>query len=388
MNPAQKRAVVIVAHEVHDRGGMERALAELIRHAHDRFRLTVVACELEASLQPLVRWERIRVPRRPFAVRYLLFGVAAAWRLRRMRGRGVLVHTQGAVVPSRADLASIHLCHRALVDLGVVRGYGNAARRLNAAVSRALALAAERWCYRRGRLRLAAVVSERVGAEMHRCYPGVETVVTPNGVDTQRFRPDAHTRDELRAAQEVAPGQTVVLFVGGDWRLKGLDLVVESVATLRSSGHDAVLWVVGRGNDAWLDAVISSAGASDCVRRFRREATVERFFQAADVFVLPSAYETFSLVAHEAAATGIPVVATRVGGIDELIDAGAGVAVGRSVAAIAGALASLVDDEERRAEIGRIGQRYAAQHTWSKSASSVTSAYDRLFAVRDLEAAS
>ena len=60
-----KPTVALVAHGIHDRGGMERALYELVRRTHDRYRFVVLASELDERLHPSVEWQRIRVPMRP-----------------------------------------------------------------------------------------------------------------------------------------------------------------------------------------------------------------------------------------------------------------------------------------------------------------------------------
>jgi hypothetical protein len=84
--------VVLVAHEIHDLGGMERAMAELIRRGSDRYRFTVVSRELAPDLREIARWERVRVPKRPFPAKYVLFFALGGLRLRRLRAP--LVHTQ------------------------------------------------------------------------------------------------------------------------------------------------------------------------------------------------------------------------------------------------------------------------------------------------------
>jgi len=84
--------VALVAHDVHDGGGMERALAELIRHAHDEVDFLVISRTLAADLEPLVTWRRIRVPARPFPLKFLGFYVLGGLATARYRTRR-LVHT-------------------------------------------------------------------------------------------------------------------------------------------------------------------------------------------------------------------------------------------------------------------------------------------------------
>src|SRR5204863_9662227 len=141
--------------------------------------------ELADDLARLVDWRRTRVVARPAPLRFLLFYLLAAVRLWRVRRTGDLVHTCGAVVPNRADLASVHFCHagfRAAVDTPVDDG-APLLRRMNTGFAVALSLAAEWWSYGRGRTRTLAAVSQGVADELARSYPGVSVGVTPNGVD-------------------------------------------------------------------------------------------------------------------------------------------------------------------------------------------------------------
>jgi len=147
---------------------MERAFGQLIRRAHREYDLVVISSELADDLARLVDWRRTRVVARPAPLRFFLFYVLAGLRLWRVRRAGDLVHTCGAVVPNRSDLASVHFCHagfRAAVGTPVDGG-APLLRRMNTGLAVALSLAAEWWSYGRGRTRaLAAVeVATRGGA--------------------------------------------------------------------------------------------------------------------------------------------------------------------------------------------------------------------------------
>jgi glycosyltransferase involved in cell wall biosynthesis len=371
-----KPRIVIVAHGAHDEGGMERVFAELIRRAHRNCDLVVISSELAPDLLPLVRWERTRVPRRPAPLRFCLFYVLAGLRVRRARRRADLVHTCGALVPNRADLASVHFCHA---------GFRAAEesdpddkpmlRRLNTAVANGLALAAEHWSYRRGRTRVLGAVSEGVAKELERAYPGARIVVTPNGVDLARFRPDAVVRAEIRDSRRVDDGDLVALFVGGDWYRKGLGIVLDALP--ESPGTR--LWIVGHGDEAAFRARAEELGVADRTEFLGARPDVERYYQAADVFVLPSRYEAFPLVSLEAAACGLPLVVTHVNGVDELIGSGeAGRTVERSGEAVAAALRELSSDPECRRAMGRAARERASAFTWDASAESVLDVYGEL----------
>jgi glycosyltransferase involved in cell wall biosynthesis len=380
----RRPTVALVAHNVHEQGGMERVCAELVRRGSASYRFVVVASELAPALRSLVGWKRVAVPQRPFPLKFLAFAVLAGLRLR--RSSVDLVHTVGAIVPNRIDVASVHFCHAGFRErTGSLAPPGRTLlRRVNTVISRLLALVAERWSYRPGRVRLLAAVSTGVAGELRRHYPHVPIRLSPNGIDVGRFRPDERRRGEARLAEGVGPTEVVSLFIGGDWDRKGLGVALEGVARGSSElGGALQLWVVGRGDEGRFRTIAQRSGIADHVRFFGVRPDPERFYQAADIFVLPTVYETFSLAAFEAAASGLPLVAPAVSGIEELIGENeAGIIVERTPESVASALARLAADPELRARLGEVGRRRAAKYTWEQSVESVLGLYRQLLADR------
>lgn len=216
--------------------------------------------------------------------------------------------------------------------------------------------------------------------ELERHFPDVPVTVTPNAVDTKRFHPDAAVRRELRAAEGVGSDEVVVLFVANAWKQRGLPAVIEGLAQAASNAPVSLrLWVVGYGDAERYGALAREHGVGDRVRFFGLQPGVERFYQAADLFVFPTAYETFCLAAYEAAACGLPVVATRVSGIDDLVgEEEAGILVERKPKAVGKAIARLAADPALRERMGEIGRQRASAYTWERSVASVLEAYRRL----------
>jgi glycosyltransferase involved in cell wall biosynthesis len=291
-----------------------------------------------------------------------------------------LTHAVGAIVPNRVDLASIHFCHAA-APMDVRADSGGLARRVHARALRWLALRAERWCFRPSRVRRFGVVSPGVGQEVEHHYPGIPIALTPNGVDAERFRPDRATRAEVRRAEGVAADDVVAVFVGGDWARKGLALAIGSLDRAARGGKPVRLWVVGRGNITEYRAIANAAGVADRVAflGFRRDR--ERWLQAADIFVLPSRYETFCIAAFEAAATELPLVMTPVNDVRALIQDGTGgLIVAADADAVGDALAMFANDRPRREVDGRAARARALGFTWAASAASVLDVYRDLLA--------
>jgi glycosyltransferase involved in cell wall biosynthesis len=358
--------VAFVAHEVHDHGGMERAAAELLRRGHERCQFVVVSSALAPELRPVVEWRRVRIPARPAALRFATFWALAGRALRGLRAD--VVHVLGAIVPGRADLATVQFCHAGFrAATGSLAPAGSPpVRRLNTALAHRIALAAERRCYRPGRVRMLAAVSAGVARELERHYPSLPVVVTPNGVDCERFRPPPSrpSRDRITA-----------VFVGGDWDRKGLGIAIEALAAAPGVALD----VVGAGDVTRFRAIASRYGVAERVRFLGPRQDVERVLQASDVIVLPTLYETFSLAAHEAAASGLPVVATPVHGVAELVgDGEAGLIVERTRASVGAALAQLAADPALRSRLGAEARRRALELDWDRSVASILDAYDSL----------
>jgi UDP-glucose:(heptosyl)LPS alpha-1,3-glucosyltransferase len=374
---SERPTVALVAHNVHEQGGMERACAELVRRGSASYRFVVISSELDSELRELVVWERVAVPQRPFALKFLIFAVRAGLRL---RGSSVdLVHTVGAIVPNRVDIAIVHFCHAGFRrKTGSLVPPGRTMLRWgNTAFARLLALLAERWSYRPGRLDAFAAVSIGVAKELQHDYPGIPVRLVPNGVDVDRFRPDEEVRRELRGEQGVAPTDLVALFVGGDWDHKGLAIAIEGVAQASATARRALnLWVVGRGDERRFRTIAQRCGIVDQVRFFGVRSDPERLYQGSDVFVLPTLYETFSLAAFEAAASGLPVVAPAVSGIEELIGQNeGGIVVERTSQSVGDAIAKLAVDDDLRAGMGAAARRRASEYTWERSVEAILAAY-------------
>jgi glycosyltransferase involved in cell wall biosynthesis len=369
--------VVLVAHDVHDGGGMERACAELIRGAPRDIDFTVVSRTLADDLRERVTWKRVPTPTRPFLLKYMTFFVLAGLRLLRT-GRG-LRHAVGAIVPNRVDVAAVHFCHagyvsrtKRLAPPGATR-----LRALNTAATRVVSKLAESWCYSPGRVRALAAVSAGVAHELETHFPGVPVVITPNGVDIARFGSvEEHTRTSVRNGGK----PVVALFIGGDWDRKGLGPAIEGLAQVRrAAGGRVELWVVGRGDERRFRRLAEQHGVARYVRFFGFRGGVERFYDAADVLVLPTLYEADSLVLHEAAAAGLAIVVTRVNGVEELLgDNEAGFIVDRDAHAIGSALARLTLDEPLRLQQAAVARAKARAMSWERSTAGVVNLYRRL----------
>ncbi len=202
-------------------------------------------------------------------------------------------------------------------------------------------------------------------------FPEDRIALVPPEVDTDHFRPAA-TDEERRAIRHRfgwRDKDTVTLFTGRLVDRKGLDDLFEALRTLPGSNR---VVVVGPGDRAYWEGRASSAGVQPQVD-FMGPAEYDDlpdFYRGADLFVGPSRDteaeddpETFGIVFLEAAASGLPVVATRTGGIPEAVDDGVNgflVAPGNAPE-IGAAWRRLIEDEKMRRDFGHAGRVGPAQ---------------------------
>ncbi|PCN47680.1 glycosyl transferase [Curtobacterium sp. 'Ferrero'] len=221
-----------------------------------------------------------------------------------------------------------------------------------------------------------------LGVPLHRIS------VVPCGVDVDTFRPDGSVEERGRAQRVLTASRLV--------QRKGVGTTIAAVASLVHEGRDVELVVVGGAGTAGadlqddpeyqrLDALARDLGIRDHVT-FRGQLgqhDMPAVYRSADVVVCAPWYEPFGIVPLEAMACGRPVVASSVGGlIDTVVEDATGLHVPpRDEEAVADAVGALLDDPERRAELGAAGRvRAVSRYTWQKVAAESERVYDRLLA--------
>lgn len=216
----------------------------------------------------------------------------------------------------------------------------------------------------------AAQLCDLYGAD-----PTRVAIVAP-GVDHAIFGPG--NRDQARRALGLDPDRSFVLFVGRIQPLKGVELALEALAeVLASPGEDrAELVVIGgpsgpRGPET-LGRLRRRAAEPDLAGRVsfvppQPHELLATWYRSADVAIVPSRSESFGLVALEAAACGVPVVATDVGGLRSLVDDGeTGYLVSdRRPSAFAAPLGRLLADGQLATRLGSAAARRGRRYTWA-----------------------
>lgn len=186
----------------------------------------------------------------------------------------------------------------------------------------------------------------------------------PNGVDTQVFSP-RRSRGTLRRSLKLSRSTPLVGFVGRLSLEKGPDVLVRAALVLRKLQPDAHVVFVGEGPcRAALEPLISDLGLSSCVHLLGLREDMPSVYGEFDVLASTSYSEAMPLAIMEAMACGLPVVATRVGGVPDMVQHGSTgwMAAPGDFEDIARLLSTLLRDSVARHSMGAAARRHALTH--------------------------
>lgn len=193
-----------------------------------------------------------------------------------------------------------------------------------------------------------------------------DIVVIPNGIADHPRGDGARFRAELGLDGALLAGS-----VGNLRQQKAYEVLIEAAARLRERVPAAHVLIAGEGPDRpRLEALVARLGVGDTVTLLGARSDVPDLLAALDVAVCCSDFEGSPLAVMEYMQAGLPVVGTRIGGLAELLDDGENglVVEPRDPAALAAALAELLEDAERRARLGALGAELREQRwrlaTW------------------------
>lgn len=291
--------------------------------------------------------------------------------LRLLRGDYDAVHAHLAASPALAAALAARLLGRpAVVKLGGGKGIGEIALSAGSAAGR-LKLAFLRLL----KPRFVAVAAE-LSAELESHGLGT-AVLIPNGVDLERFRPPASGEKEaLRAALGLGPGP-VFLYMGRLAWEKRLPAFAAAFGRA-AAGLSPRPRLVAAGDGPEREALEAAARASGAdLLLLKPVADPAPLYRAADAFVLPSVSEGLSNALLEAMASGLPVLASRVGGTAEAVQDGVSGLLfdGEPDPGAEGAVRRLLGDPELRARLGAGGRARAAAYSMESVAARVEALY-------------
>ena len=359
-------------------GSLSRRTVELARHLSARHDVHVysIGARTDTSLAPECTFHDVAVVHQGDGTRFSGAELLSfAFRAARQVGRESfdVVHVCN---PSTWVGDVLHLP-------GVARGESmlQGVSRKRFAASRMRPGNAARWVIEhravtRPSLRRIHVDAPSVVGDLERYYGISEerVLVVPPAVNLDEFRP-ADDKAKARASVSIHdPGRTVLLFCGSDFQRKGLDRAIEALA---ATHLDAELLVVGaHREEARFQALARALGVGERVRFFGSRTDTARFFQAADVLLLPTRADVWGVTPIEAMACGIPSIVTAAAGSATVVqEAGAGIVLGKSFdkGDLRAAIEQLAGNPGVRQEMGRNGLAAVGAHSWERRTALVES---------------
>ncbi len=231
-----------------------------------------------------------------------------------------------------------------------------------------------------GQSRVIAI-SNRVGTDLRRNYGFSGTVdVIHHGTDANQFKPSLdEERKSLRLEWGVTDERSVFLFVG-DLR-KGARQCL--LAMKQFPNHKLV--IVSRSTDPQYRRLAASLGVEERVIFFGQSDSVERIYGAADVFLLPTPYDPFALVATEAMSCGLAVIVSQEAGASEIVRHGENGLVLKDVGRVeelVSHMKSLSTNLSFARSLGSEARVTTLQMTWDRVAAQTMAVYERQMASR------
>jgi UDP-glucose:(heptosyl)LPS alpha-1,3-glucosyltransferase len=217
-----------------------------------------------------------------------------------------------------------------------------------------------------------ACVSGQVAREISRHYHRERGVkVIHNAVDNGFFDPSLRLarREISRRKLGLSDEDLVLILVGNDWKSKGLPCLLEAIGRLPDL-HLKLL-VVGRDDRSPFEPLIKKAGLDRRVKFSEPSSDILGFYAASDVYVGPSLHDSFAFPPLEAMACGLPVITSSQNGGCEIITDGVDGFVltePRDSCKLAGLIALLYRDRDRRQRVGEAAAKTAQQYTWDENA--------------------
>jgi glycosyltransferase involved in cell wall biosynthesis len=364
--------IAVVSPFLDRKHGTERVVSELIERL-----ARVYSCEIhvysqcveDLLLAPLdglpqagvgcIHWHRVVSIRGPHLIQYMWWVVANAfqrwWDVRFKKLSPDLVFSPG-VNAWDADVIQVHIVfeefYQRVKPQLLFRHAPPASwpRLLHRRLYYGLARWLERRIYRRKQVHLAGV-SAMVAAQLRRHFGRHDAVLIPNGVDVKRFEPQARLerRSAARAELNLVPGTFALLLIGNDWRIKGLQTLIEALNECRDLPIQ--LLVVGKDDSRPFQAAIHRLRLLDRVTFLAPSMDVIKFYAAADAYAGPSLEDAYGLPVIEAMASGLPVIASMNAGVSEVINDGLNGLLLRdptNAAELAGLIRRLVNDRSLR----------------------------------------
>ncbi len=313
-----------VIHDINKTGGQERSTLEIIKNLAPRNEISICA-STHSDVPETVK--TISVPvifRRPLVLKDFFFRLLSLIYIQ-TKAKGSLHHATGTCV-FFADVFTIQFIQRRWKqELHKVKYVSF----LNGIKERLQVWHDCMWeilIFSLNKNRRFIAISDQVGHDLKKLYGLKDIVVIPHGVNTKDFFPEQlKSKEVLNDRHPELKNNLVILFVGAFER-KGLRTLIEALEKIiKDTKAKKVSWklvVVGSGPISEMKRFAKKLGLLEKIIFVGSRNDVSLYYQAADLFILPSHYDPFGLVGAEALASGCPSILSRSSGCSSIINPG------------------------------------------------------------------
>ncbi len=313
-----------VIHDINKTGGQERSTLEIIKNLSPRNEISICA-STHADVPSAVKTVTVPVLfRRPLVIKDFLFRLFSSFYIP-AKTKGSLYHATGTCV-FFADVFTIQFIQRRwnqelhkVKHVSFLKGIKERMQVWHDCLWEIL-------IFSLNKNRRFIAISEQVGHDLKNLYGLKDIVVIPHGVNTKDFFPEPlKSKEVINDRHPELKNNLVFLFVGAFER-KGLRTLIEALEKIstdsKAKNVDWKLVVVGSGPISEMQRLAKKLGLYEKILFVGSRNDVSLYYQAADLFILPSHYDPFGLVGAEALASGCPSILSRSSGCSSIIKHG------------------------------------------------------------------
>ncbi len=386
--------IAFIARLYNKQGGISRCVAELAEFFSQEHEVHVFANAWQDVSTDKVIFHKIPMIKGNFFLRKKVYGWATVFqvasftlmsRLKIKPQRFDIVHSFGdCFLPF--DVYTSQSCHKTAVRVArkSKKGIYNYFKNTILNPLNLIVLSIEKFSYQRGKKSIIISPTEWIKREIIEEYKVAKEniVVIPNGVDLEEFNPKNRKqfRDEVRKELNIKPDDIVLLFVAYEFKRKGLKYIIEAMPFIKNERIKLI--VIGRDEIApYLSLAEELKVAHQII--FLKPTPLKKYYATSDIFIFPTLYEAFSLATLEAIASGLPLLATKVSGTEELIQDGYnGFFIQQDGFDIAQKINLLIKDDNYIKKVGENARKTAERYSWKDVANQTEGIYKKIYSLK------
>lgn len=217
-------------------------------------------------------------------------------------------------------------------------------------------------CWGKKTIAISKEVKNHLMNDFHRLENQIELI--PSGVDIAQFEPDGSQKKDLREKYHLGD-ELIIGIIARLSDVKGIDILIQAMSKVHKAYPKVKLLIVGEGQEEQLlKSLVNELHLEVCIQFLPIVNRTNEILSLLDIFVMPSRQEGLGLSIMEAQASGLPVIASNVGGIPTLIEHNVtGILVSKeSPEELADALIDLLKSQDKRHRLGQAGRAFIIQH--------------------------